>query len=65
VYSWGEHSQGKIGRIVGSRGKSQQITLDLEKIGAKNAINIFCGKNHSFFIDKKNQIFAFGQNNHG
>jgi alpha-tubulin suppressor-like RCC1 family protein len=54
VYSWGEHSQGKIGRIVGSRGKSQQITLDLEKIGAKNAINIFCGKNHSFFIDKKN-----------
>lgn len=22
VYSWGEHSQGKIGRIVGSRGKS-------------------------------------------
>jgi alpha-tubulin suppressor-like RCC1 family protein len=32
----------------------------LEKIGAKNAINIFCGKNHSFYIDNKNYVYAFG-----
>jgi alpha-tubulin suppressor-like RCC1 family protein len=37
----------------------------MEKVGAKNAIDIFCGKHHSFYIDKDHKVYAFGMNNHG
>ena len=37
----------------------------MDKVGAKNAIDIFCGKHHSFYIDKDHKVYAFGLNNHG
>lgn len=37
----------------------------MEKVGAKNAIDVFCGNQHSFYINDKNQLFAWGLNNHG
>jgi len=37
----------------------------MEKVGAKNAIDIFCGKHHSFYIDKDHKVYAFGANDCG
>ena len=37
----------------------------METVGAKNAIDIFCGNQHSFYINDKHQLFAWGLNNHG
>ena len=37
----------------------------MEKVGARNAIDIFCGNQHSFYINDKHQVFAWGLNNHG
>ena len=37
----------------------------MDKVGAKNAIDIFCGKHQSFYIDKEHKVYAFGMNNHG
>ena len=28
----------------------------MDKVGAKNAIDIFCGKHHSFYIDKEHKF---------
>lgn len=39
--------------------------MKIEKVGAKNAIDIFCGKQCSFYINDKHQLFAWGLNNHG
>jgi regulator of chromosome condensation len=37
----------------------------MEKVGAKNAIDIFCGNMHSFYINDKKHLYAWGLNNHG
>lgn len=37
----------------------------MKKIGAKNAIDIFCGKFHSFYVSEDKRVFAWGMNNHG
>lgn len=34
-------------------------------MGAKSAIDVFCGNQHSFYINDKNQVFAWGLNNWG
>jgi len=39
--------------------------MKLEKIGAKKAIDIFCGNHCSFYINKNHEVFAWGLNNHG
>jgi regulator of chromosome condensation len=39
--------------------------MKIEGIGAKNAVDIFCGNYHSFYINKSHQVFSFGMNNHG
>ena len=64
VYGWGDPESGKIGRMLNTRKKNQQA-LKMEKCGAKNAIDIFCGNQHSFYINDKKQVFAWGLNNHG
>ena len=64
VYGWGDAESGKIGRMLNTRNKDAQA-LKIEKVGAKNAIDIFCGNQHSFYINDKNQIFSWGLNNHG
>lgn len=39
--------------------------MKIETVGAKNAEDIFCGNHHSFYINKKKQVFSWGLNNHG
>lgn len=39
--------------------------LRIEKIKAKNAVDIFCGNHHSFYINKTDQVYSWGLNNHG
>jgi regulator of chromosome condensation len=64
VYGWGDAESGKIGRNLKTRNRNEQA-LKIEKVGAKNAIDIFCGNQHSFYINDKKQLFAWGLNNHG
>jgi regulator of chromosome condensation len=64
VYGWGDAESGKIGRLLTTRNKDHQA-LKMEKVGARNAIDIFCGNQHSFYINDKHQVFAWGLNNHG
>lgn len=64
VYGWGDAESGKIGRMLNTRNKDAQA-LKIEKVGAKNAIDVFCGNQHSFYINDKNQVFSWGLNNHG
>ena len=37
----------------------------MKKIIAKNVRDIFCGKYHSFYMNKHQHIYAWGMNNHG
>jgi regulator of chromosome condensation len=37
----------------------------MERVQARNPKDIFCGKQHSFYLNKKGQVFAWGLNNHG
>lgn len=53
VYGWGDAESGKIGRMLNTRNKDHQA-LKIEKVGAKNAKDIFCGNHHSFYINNKN-----------
>jgi len=64
VYGWGDAESGKIGRMLNTRNKDRQA-LKIEKVGAKNAQDIFCGNHHSFYINDKNHVFGWGMNNHG
>ena len=64
VYGWGDSESGKIGRMLNTRNKFSQA-LKIEKVGAKNAIDVFCGNQHSFYINDKHQVFSWGLNNHG
>ena len=64
VYGWGDPNFGKIGRIVGSRKKNLKA-LQIESIGVKGAVDIFCGKQHSFYINKDGKTYAWGLNNYG
>lgn len=64
VYGWGDAESGKIGRMLNTRNKNHQA-MKIEKVGAKNATDIFCGNMHSFYINDKHQLFAWGLNNYG
>ena len=64
IFAWGDPESGKIGRMLNTRNKNQQA-LRIEKVAAKNAKDIFCGNHHSFYINKKGQVFGWGLNNHG
>jgi len=50
--------------MLATRNKNVQA-LKIEPLGAKNAIDIFCGNQHSFYINEKHHLFAWGLNNHG
>lgn len=64
IYAWGDPESGKLGRMLVTRNKNQQA-LQIEKIGARDAIEVYAGNHHSFYINSKGQVFAWGLNNHG
>ena len=39
--------------------------MKIEQVGAKQAVEVFCGGHASFYKNKKGQLFAWGLNNHG
>ena len=64
VFAWGDAESGKIGRLLTTRDKNQQA-MKIEAVGAKKAVDIFCGNHTSFYLNDKGQLFAWGLNNHG
>lgn len=64
IFAWGDPESGKIGRMLKTRERDRQA-MRIERIGARNAVDIFCGCHHSFYKNKKGEIFAWGLNNHG
>jgi len=64
IFAWGDPESGKIGRMLNTRDRDQQA-LRIERVHARKAVDIFCGAHHSFYINNKNEVFAWGLNNHG
>jgi len=52
VFAWGDAESGKIGRMLNSRSKHKQA-MKIEAVGAKNAVDIFCGNHTSFYLNAK------------
>ena len=64
IYAWGDPESGKLGRNLVTRNKDKQALM-IEKVGARDAVDIFAGNHHSFYVNSKNQVYAWGLNNHG
>lgn len=64
VFGWGDPESGKIGRMLITRDKDNQA-LRMERLGARNAVDIYCGGHHSFYKNSKGEIFSWGLNTHG
>ena len=64
VFAWGDPESGKLGRLLNTRNKDKQALM-IERVGARDAVDIFAGNHHSFYINSKHQIFGWGLNNHG
>ena len=43
----------------------EEIVTTGIKSSLKNAIDIFCGNQHSFYINEKHHLYSWGLNNHG
>jgi alpha-tubulin suppressor-like RCC1 family protein len=61
VFGWGDSECGQIGRLLKTRDKNKQA-LKIEAVGAKDAVDIFCGNYHSFYQNSKGQVYAWGLN---
>jgi regulator of chromosome condensation len=64
VFAWGDAESGKIGRMLNTRAKNVQA-MKIEAVGAKDAVDVFCSNNSSFYLNSKGSVFAWGLNNHG
>ncbi len=53
IYAWGDPESGKLGRILATRNKDKQALL-IEQVGAKDAVDLFAGNHHSFYINSNN-----------
>lgn len=65
VYGWGSAESGQNGRMISSRKRDDNNDLKPEKILAKDVVDVFCGNDHSFYINAKHAVYSWGQNNHG
>lgn len=63
VWAWGDGEQQQLGRRVQER--TRETALIPTGVGVHNVIDIACGRNHSFAIDKKGDVWAWGSNNFG
>lgn len=64
IYAWGDPESGKIGRMLITRNKNS-AALQIEKISARDAQDVFAGNHHSFYINSKGNVYGWGLNNHG
>ncbi|KAG8749282.1 hypothetical protein FRC11_011476 [Ceratobasidium sp. 423] len=60
VYVWGTGEQFQLGRKVLERHKKRGLFP--EKLSLRNIVSIGCGAYHSFAIDKKGIVYAWGLN---
>ncbi|KAJ1305889.1 hypothetical protein OPQ81_010609 [Rhizoctonia solani] len=60
VYVWGTGEQYQLGRKVLERHKKRGLFP--EKLHLRNIVSIGCGAYHSFAIDKKGVVYAWGLN---
>ncbi|CAE6520459.1 unnamed protein product [Rhizoctonia solani] len=60
VYVWGTGEQFQLGRKVLERHKKRGLFP--EKLHLRNIVSIGCGAYHSFAIDKKGVVYAWGLN---
>jgi alpha-tubulin suppressor-like RCC1 family protein len=45
--------------------QKNKSALKIESIGAKDAVDVFCGNYHSFYQNLKGNIYAWGLNQFG
>lgn len=64
MWAWGDAESGKIGRILKGRNAHNQ-SRKIEQVGAKKAVDVWCGGHSSFYKNDKGLLFAWGLNNHG
>jgi len=64
VFAWGDSDSGQIGRIPAVRNRTQS-SLTIESMGLRKIKDIFSGAYHSFALDERGRVFAWGLNNRG
>ena len=50
--------------MLNTRNKDKQALM-IERVAAKDAQDVWAGNHHSFYINKNNEVYAWGLNNHG
>lgn len=65
VFAWGSGQQNQLGRRVVERTKIQGLIPREFGLPKKQVVDIECGQYHSFAIDSKDRIWAWGLNNYG
>ena len=63
IWAWGDGEQQQLGRRVQER--TRESALIPTSVGVKDVVDIACGRNHSFAIDKHGDVWAWGSNNFG
>ncbi|KAI9853133.1 MAG: hypothetical protein M1824_001524 [Vezdaea acicularis] len=65
VWAWGSGQQNQLGRRVVERTKLNGLIPREFGLPAKQIISIAAGQYHSFAIDKRDRVWAWGLNNYG
>ena len=65
VFAWGSGQQNQLGRRVVERTKTQGLVPREFGLPKKAIRYIACGDYHSFAIDNKDRVWAWGLNNYG
>jgi regulator of chromosome condensation len=68
VFAWGSGEQNELGRRLLTRRSGRHDTLTPHRVAFPSRAvirDIFAGSHHSFAIDTRNRVWAFGLNNFG
>ncbi|KAF2457999.1 regulator of chromosome condensation 1/beta-lactamase-inhibitor protein II [Lineolata rhizophorae] len=64
VFAWGSGQQNQLGRRVVERTKVTGLTPRQFGLPRKQIVKVECGAYHSFAVDKKDNVYAWGLNNY-
>ncbi|KAF2085046.1 pheromone response pathway component SRM1 [Saccharata proteae CBS 121410] len=65
VFAWGSGQQNQLGRRVVERTKVEGLVPREFGLPRKQIVGVACGAYHSFAVDKKDNVWAWGLNNFG
>jgi len=65
TFTWGCGEQNQLGRRIVERHRAQALVPAQFSLPKRKIKDIACGSYHSFAIDDKNRVFAWGLNNFG